>query len=152
MNMNTQQIVKFIRELKAPSEYLVVYFPEKDILTKQVCTTCAHVGPPTRHIAGRADVERALWASLIVLGMIYLCDSIIIGYTKFFLLHWFYKLASMAEKILLVLCMAYTVMRLSLRSKICAKCGAAEIIPLDSPRGKTIVASHPPHDSAPDSP
>ena len=136
-------LISFLRDLKAPSEYLAAYFPEKESQPERVCTSCAHVGMPTHQLAGRADIERALWAFCMVLAVIYVSDYIILRFTAFFLFRWLYKLTSMAEKIIVVLSVAYTVIRISIRSNACPKCGSQNIIPLDTPKAREIIAAHP---------
>jgi len=141
--INTQRLIEFLQNLKAPSEYLTAYFPDKEVPTDRVCTNCAHVGMPNHQLAGRADIERALWAVCGGLAIIYVSDYIILRFTAFFLFRWLYKLTSMAEKIIVVLSVAYTVIRISIRSNSCPKCGSQNIIPLDTPKAKEIIAAHP---------
>jgi len=136
--------IRFLQGLKAPSEYLAAYFPDKEAPTERVCTSCAHVGMPNRQMAGRADIEQALWAVLVVLAFIYVCDFITIRFTEFFLFRWLYKLTSMAGKVFAVLSMAYTLIRISIHNITCPKCGSSNIIPLDTPKAKEIIAAHPP--------
>ncbi len=137
--INTQRIIEFLRGIKAPSEYLAVYFYEKETSPERICTTCTHVGTPTRQMAGRADIERTLWAVLTVLAIIYVSDLIVLHFTTFFLFRWLYKLTSMAGKIFAALSMAYTLIRISIRTNVCPKCGGASVIPLDSPLAKEMM-------------
>ena len=70
-------------------------------------------------------------------------DYIVLRFTTFFLFRWLFKLTSMAEKIIVVLSLAYTVIRISIRSNACPKCGSQNIIPLDTPKAREIIAVHP---------
>ena len=71
-----KHLIRFLQSLKAPSEYLAAYFPEKEVPVERVCTSCAHVGIPNRQMAGRAEIERALWAVFMGLAIIYVSDSV----------------------------------------------------------------------------
>lgn len=137
--MQSQRVIEFLKALKAPSEYLATYFHEQEPSTERVCTTCTHVGIPVRQMAGRADVERGLWAVLIALAAIYGCDAIILNFTSFFAFRWLYKLTSMAGKVFAVCSIAYTAIRISIRNSNCPKCGGAQVIPLDTPKAKGIL-------------
>ena len=91
---------------------------------------------------GRTDIERALWAVLVVVAIIYFCNFIILHFTTFFLFRWLHKLTSITGKIFAVLSMAYTLIRISVRTNVCPKCGDSKVIPLDSPRAKEILSRH----------
>lgn len=137
--MKLDRVLRFLRGLKSPSDYLAVYFREAELPADRVCVTCAHVGAPVRQLAGRADVERAIWFILILVAIVYVVDMVLLRFTDFFLVRWTFKLSSMAGKVFAVLSMAYTVIRVSIRTSACAKCGGTEVIPLDSPRGRSLV-------------
>jgi hypothetical protein len=128
-----------IRKVKAPSEYLLVRFTDQNPTESRVCTACGHVGLPTRQMAGRADVELALWSILAGLAAIYMADFIVLEFTSFRLFRWIYKLTSMAGKVFVVLSIAYTLIRISIRTNVCPTCGGTEVIPLDSPRARQLL-------------
>ena len=138
-----KHIIRFLQRLKAPSEYLAAYFPEKEVPVERVCTSCAHVGMPNRQMAGRADIERALWAVLVILAILYICDSVILHFTTFFMFRWLFKLTSVAGKVCAVLSMAHTLIRISIHNSTCPKCGSQNIIPLDTPKAREIITIHP---------
>ena len=83
--INTTRLISFLRELKAPSEYLITYFHGNESPTEGVCTSCEHVGTPTTQMAGRADDERALRGTLMVLAILYICNSVVLHFTAYIL-------------------------------------------------------------------
>src|SRR5204863_3244313 len=115
------QVIEFLRGIKAPSEYLSMHFRDKETPTERVCTTCSHVGHPSRQMAGRDDVERALWAVVLVLAAIYVADYFTLYLTSFILFRWLFKLTSMAGKVFIVLSLGYTMMRFSICTNTCPK-------------------------------
>ena len=141
--MRFQRLISFLKGLKAPSEYLALRFHENAPPPKRFCTICAHAAQPARQMFGRADIERALWVVLLVLAGIYVSDFIIQHFTSFFLFHWLFKLTSMIGKIFAVLSVAYTLLRISIHTSVCPKCGSTHIIPLDSPRTKDLTGHKP---------
>ena len=66
-------------------------------------------------------------------------DFIILEFTSVRLFRWIFKLTSMAGKVFAVLSIAYTLIRISIRSNICPTCGVADVIPLDSPRARQLL-------------
>ena len=139
--LNTQKIVTFLQNIKAPSEYLTGYFFGKEALAERVCTTCTHVGRPTRQLAGRAAIERSLWATIVVLAVIYFGNLLILRFTQFFPFLWIHKLSSLSGKLFVVISLAYTIIRLSIHSNVCPKCGSSTVIPLDTPKAQEILAA-----------
>ncbi len=138
-----RRIFDFARGLKSPSEYLADrLFPERETTSLRVCAVCAHVAIPARQMVGRADVERYLWGIVLGLGVLYLIGFILLQFTALRPIRWGFKLTSMSGKVFLILSMAYSVIRLSIRTKVCPLCGAHEVIPSDSPRGKEILRRH----------
>ncbi|MBM3858704.1 MAG: hypothetical protein FJ395_03530 [Verrucomicrobia bacterium] len=140
--MNIHDIIKFVRQLKAPSEYLSAYLHEHEPATERICATCAHVAIPKRQMLGRAEIERYLWAIVVVLAVIYVAGFVLIQLTTFHPVRWGFKLTSMSGKVFLVLSMAYTIIRLSIRTSHCPACNGTEVIPVDSPRGRKLKEQH----------
>lgn len=139
LSLYLQRVIKVLRGLPAPSDYLAAYFHDKEPAVERFCTTCSQVGLPARQMAGRADLERALWAVLLVLTIIYVIDFIILRFTTFFLFKWIFKLTSMAGKVFAVLSFAYTLIRVSIRTNTCPTCGGTQVIPIDSPKAKELL-------------
>lgn len=137
--MNLTAWLMKLRLVKAPSEYLARWLPENVPTQELLCTTCCHVGVPKRQMAGRSDIELAIWVILIGLGVVYVADWIILQYWRPWVLQKLFKLTSMAGKVFCVLSFAYTLLRVSIRNNTCAKCGNTELIPLDTPRAKSLL-------------
>ena len=140
--INIQVILTKLRSIKTPSEYLAACFHEKEAPKESICTACAHVGPATSQMFGRADVERALWVILLVLAVIYLVDMLVLKFLNVWIIRAAYKATSIAGKIFLVAGIGYTLVRVSVRSNLCPTCGGTEVIPVDSPRGQKLMQQH----------
>jgi hypothetical protein len=139
--MNLANWLMKLRAVQAPSEYLARWLPETISPRELLCTTCNHVGHPQRQMAGRADIELAVWVILMGLGVVYVADWIILHYWQPWVLQKLFKLTSMAGKVFCVLSFAYTLLRVSIRNNTCPKCGGMELIPLDTPRAKSLLGS-----------
>jgi hypothetical protein len=140
--MNIQSILAKLQSIKTPSEYLAAYFHEKEAPKESICTACAHVGPATRQMFGRTDVERGLWIILVALAVVYLADMLILKLLNIWIVRAIYKLTSITGKIFLVAGIGYTLVRVSVRTTLCPTCGGAEVIPVDSPRGQKLMQQH----------
>lgn len=84
---------------------------------KYICTACGHVDEPKRTAQGSFLGEVALWIVLVVIS----------SYTTW---------------LLMVIAFCYTLMRQFSGKNICALCKGAQIIPVDSPNGKTLMNEH----------
>lgn len=141
--MKLQCIIEFVRGIKAPSEYLAAHFRENEPTTERLCTICAHIATPSQQMFGRCDVERSLWATVVVVALVYVADALILKFTTLPPFRWLFKLTSLVGKLLLISSTVYSILRVSIRSNACPKCGSAHIIPLDSPRAKELISKPP---------
>jgi hypothetical protein len=139
--MNRVEWLMKLRLIKAPSEYLARWLPENVPTQELLCTTCCFVGVPRRVMGGRADIEWAIWVILFGLGVVYVADWILLKYWQPWVLQKLFKLTSMAGKVFCVLSFSYTLLRVSIRHNTCSKCGGTELIPLDTPRAKSLLGS-----------
>lgn len=78
----------------------------------KICTNCGYQGKEKTIVKGSLLLEILLWlATLLTLG------------------------------ILVIVALPYSLWRLCAREKVCPKCGALHMIPVDSPRGQQLVNS-----------
>jgi len=133
------QLIGWLRHLVPPSSHLKRLFGQQPPTAQRLCVACAHVGVPTRQMAGRSDVELALWGIVVMLAVIYFADRLILAFYNPWALRVLLKVTSMAGKVFIVLSMAYTLIRFSIQTDTCPKCGGSPVIPLDSPRAREIL-------------
>jgi len=67
----------------------------------------------------------ALWAILLLVALVYVSDFCDHSRHHVLPVPLVYKLASMAGKVFAVLGMAYTLIRISIRTNVCPKCGGS---------------------------
>lgn len=83
-----------------------------------ICTRCYSQGKPRKNIRGTFLLEASLWLGTVI---IFLALSWAIGF------------------LFGLIALTYSLWRLTGSNKSCASCGAPELVPADSPRGRQIA-------------
>jgi hypothetical protein len=124
-------------KLKTPSELLSSWVRGKPVATEQYCVACGHVGPAQAEAKGRGDVELLLWATFLVVAVLYLIDyALWDAYPQVWVIRVSLKLLSLSGKALFMVSLVYTLFRLTTQQRVCALCHRSELVPPDSPRAK----------------
>ena len=89
----------------------------REAAKRYVCDHCGHIGKPIRISRGNVGVEIALW--LLVVAVLLLVNA-------------------MTASILLISALVYSLWTVP-GGRRCPKCGAAHMVPEDTPRGKTLL-------------
>lgn len=81
----------------------------------KICINCGHIDEPKKHIEGHILIEAAL---LVVFGVISIQTS------------W----------IILIIPFGYSIYRQCSKKQVCPRCHSKDILPIDSPNGKRLIA------------
>jgi len=87
----------------------------------KICANCGTQGEEKKTVGGSVLIELGLWFFFVV--------AIIIS--------------RLAGLVFFIAAIAYSIWRLTSAKKACPKCGAANMVPLDSPIGKTLAEKFP---------
>src|SRR5439155_2021643 len=120
---NPQPWVARVLSWKTPSELAGQKFLRPDRWGERLCSTCGHCGTPVRQSLGRREFEWAMWAICCGLAVLYGVCWATLHVTSLLPVRWLFKLCSLSGKLWLVLSASYSIVRFTLASEVCGKCG-----------------------------